>query len=146
MFGCKDARVKRLLTHNDTGRHLTFSGVRGSRVLFTDEEGSKNRRSGRVTSGGYNWPIEPLRIYFSGFVTRQKHNSDAAQYSPPLVPHAPRLSRAALLPHFYHACEGLHTWLPLGERRHLPLRTHIGPRTKTAWKQTRRQHVIRVFN
>lgn len=47
--------------------------------------------------------------------------------SPSLVSHAPRLSHAALLPHFDHACEGLHTRLPLGDQRDLSLHTHVGP-------------------
>lgn len=45
---------------------------------------------------------------------------------PSLVSHAPRLSHAALLPHFDHACEGLHARLPLGDQRDLPLHTHVG--------------------
>lgn len=113
------------------GRRLTFSCVSSSKVLLTDEERSGKRRPKRAISGGPNWTFGPLRIYSSGFMTHQKHSGDAAHYSPPLVPHAPRLSHAALLPHFYHACEGLHTWLPLGDQRHLPLRTHIGPGMKT---------------
>ena len=47
--------------------------------------------------------------------------------SPPLVSHAPALAQAALLPHLDHACEGLHTWLPLGYQRHLPLHAHVRP-------------------
>lgn len=114
--------------------------------LFTDGEGSRKRRSGQAISGGSNWTIGPFRTCSSGFMTRHKNNSDAALYSPPLVAHAPRLARAALLPHFYHTCEGLHTWLPLGDQRHLPLHTHIGPGTKPGRKQTCYQRVIRVFN
>lgn len=55
--------------------------------------------------------------------------------SPSLVSHAPRLSHAALLPHFDHACEGLHARLPLGDQRDLPLHTHVGPGRKMATKR-----------
>lgn len=66
----------------------------------------------------------------------QKHNDDdAARDSPALVAHAPRLSHAALLPHLDHACEGLHTRLPLGHQRHLPLHAHVGPGTKKKRKK-----------
>lgn len=116
------------------------------KVWFTDEEGAGKRRSGRVIPSHLKMALMmgPFRIN-SYFVTHQKRNSDAAYYSPPLVPHAPRLSHAALLPHFYHACEGLHTWLPLSDQRHLPLYTHIGPGTKTGWKQTWCRRVIQGF-
>lgn len=57
-------------------------------------------------------------------------------YSPSLITHAPWLSNAALLPHFDHACEGLHTRLPLGDQRHLSLHAHIGPGRKTVIKNT----------
>lgn len=50
--------------------------------------------------------------------------------SPPLVAHAPRLAHAALLPHFDHACEGLHTRLPLGDQCDFSLHAHIGPGRK----------------
>lgn len=62
--------------------------------------------------------------------------------SPSLVSHAPRLSHAALLPHFDYACEGLHTWLPLGDQRDLSLHTHVGPGRKMVIKT----HSHRVKN
>lgn len=56
-------------------------------------------------------------------------------YLPSLIAHAPQLPHTALLPNFNHACEGLHTWLPLGDQRHLLLRTHIGPGKKKIGKK-----------
>lgn len=64
----------------------------------------------------------------------ERQTTNEVLYSPPLISHAPYLSHTALLPHFNHACEGLHTRLPLGDKRHLPLHTHIGPGTKTVIK------------
>lgn len=56
-------------------------------------------------------------------------------YLPSLIAHAPRLPHTALFPNFNHACEGLHTWLPFGDQRHLLLRTHIGPGKKKIGKK-----------
>lgn len=60
--------------------------------------------------------------------------------SPPLVAHAPRLAHAALLPHFDHACEGLHTRLPLGDQRDFSLHAHIGPGRKKSDDKRKKNH------
>ncbi len=50
---------------------------------------------------------------------------------PPLVAHAPRLSRASLFPSFNHPREALDTRLRPGHKLHLLLSTHIWPGDKT---------------
>lgn len=54
--------------------------------------------------------------------------------SPPLISRAPRLPPTALLPHFNHACEGLHARLPLGDQCNLSGCAHVGPETGTPVK------------
>lgn len=71
---------------------------------------------------------ENQRLWVQKGGSRQMRNNKS--YLPSLIAHAPRLPHTALLPNFNHACEGLHTWLPLGDQRHLLLRTHIGPGKK----------------
>lgn len=85
------------------------------------------------------------KVWGFDWVGRWDGLKNEVHYSPSLVSHAPRLPHAALLPHFNHACEGLHTWLPLGDQRHLSLHTHIGPGRKTVLKILKVSKCCAVF-